>query len=208
MKVVLLANWGLGLEILKILHSLSDIDICMVVTRFNQNSADKWENAVYEFSCKQGYRTINQENISFDMLKDWIVQSETDILITHAFMRILPNNVLILPKHGTINIHPSLLPKYRGPSPTFWVLRNREKSTGLTCHYMDEGIDTGDIIYQTDIPVKPDDTVGSVIERQKTVIKELITESLSRITDSRFQPIPQISEHATYAPRPEKTDFR
>ncbi len=204
MKVILLANWGMGLEILKALHVLPDVNIFRVITRFNPNSADKWENAVYEFCCDYGYRTVIQEKISFEELRHLITDSETDLMIAHAFMRILPKEILILPKYGVINIHPSLLPKYRGPSPTFWVLRNREKITGLTCHYMDEGIDTGDIIYQTEIPVKPDDTVASIIDRQKTVVRGLIIESLSRITSDEFRPTPQVSELASYAPKPEK----
>ncbi len=201
MKVILLVNWGVGLEILKALHCLSDIEIALIVTRYIEKSRDKWDNAVYDFSCKQGYKTIQQEKISFCELKEEIEQSEIDLLISHAFMRIFPKEVFSVPKYGSINIHASLLPKYRGPSPTYWVLKNREKVTGLTCHYIDEGTDTGDIIFQVKVPVKSDDTVNSIIERQKTAVKELMIESLSRIKEPSFHPIPQISALATYAPK-------
>jgi methionyl-tRNA formyltransferase len=117
-------------------------------------------------------------------------------------MRILPKSIISLPKYGTVNIHPSLLPKYRGPSPTHWVLKNKEDRTGLTCHYMDEWLDTGGIIYQLEISVKSKDTFASILERQKMIIEELLLESITRILDHSFRPTPQASELASYAPRP------
>lgn len=202
MKVILLANWGLGLEILKVLHRLPNIGIELVVTRFIEDSADRWENVVHDFSLEQGCRTKRQETLSFSELKDEIERSETDLMITHAYMKILKRKVFSAPKYGSVNIHPSLLPKYRGPSPTCWVLKNKEHETGLTCHYIDEGVDTGDIVHRVRIPVKPDDTVSSIIERQKTVVEELMIESLARIMDDGFHPLPQDSRAGVYAPRP------
>ncbi len=203
----MLANWGLGLEVLKVLHWLSNVEIAMVVTRYCQNSCDKWDNAVYDFSRKQGYRTTVQENISFCQLRDEIVQSEIDLLISHAFMRILPKKVYSAPKYGSINIHASLLPKYRGPSPSFWVLKNREKETGLTCHYIDASIDTGDIIYQVSIPVEPQSSLESIIESQKRIVPKLLTEAMVRIADNDFSPTPQDSALASFAPRPVTMEY-
>ena len=201
MKIVLLANWGLGLEILKVLHELPNIEIHLVVTRYSEKSEDIWENAVYEFSSTAGYRTVDQDSISVHELKHEILKAKADLLIIHAVMRILPKEIFSAPRLGSINIHPSLLPAYRGPSPNQWVIRNGDEVTGLTSHFIDEGLDTGDIICQISIPVKPDDTVGSIIERQKTIVGDLIIESLARIEDTDFQPVPQTAELATYAPR-------
>ena len=130
------------------------------------------------------------------------MKSEIDLLISHAFMRILPRKVFAAPKYGSINIHPSLLPKYRGPSPTYWVLHNKENVTGLTCHFIDKYIDTGDIIHQIEIPVKSGDTIASIIERQKPLVVELLFKSFSKIRDQNFRPITQQNRLASYAPRP------
>ena len=169
---------------------MPDVEIALIITQYQKESYDPWFNVVYNFAIDQGYKTAVQKSISFDELEEMIVKLNIDLLISHAFMRILPKKVFSAPKYGSINIHPSLLPKYRGPSPTKWVIRNKEKVTGLTCHYIDEGIDTGDIIYQLEVPVESGDNIDAVIERQKMVVDQLIAASLLRITDRNFKPTP------------------
>ncbi len=151
MKIVLLANWGLGFELLKVLHRRKDIDVKLVVTQYKKESHDRWYNVVYNYSLQHNYKVVVQESISFEKLREFIVAFNIDLLVCHAYMKILPEKVFSVPKLGSINIHPSLLPKYRGPSPTYWVIKNREKVTGLTCHFIDNGIDTGNIISQRKI---------------------------------------------------------
>lgn len=204
MKVILLANWGLGLEIFQALEGHQEVDLCLVVTQFQENSADPWRNAVYDYAIRKNMRTITQADISFEDLAIEIVDNDIDLLVCHSFMRILPAEVLSKPKYkpGCINVHASLLPRYRGPSPTYWVLENGEKKTGLTCHYMDEGVDTGDIICQVEVPVFATDTIGAIIDRQKGIVKELIDESIKRLQDRAFHPFTQDHTIATYAPRP------
>ena len=154
LRIILLANWGLGLEILKFLHFRNDIDIKLVVTQYKKESRDRWYNVVYDFALQHNYKVVVQESISFEKLREFIVAFNIDLLVCHGYMKILPEKVFSAPKLGSINIHPSLLPKYRGPSPTYWVLKNREKTTGLTCHYIDEGVDTGNIIAQKEIVIE------------------------------------------------------
>ncbi len=202
MKTIILANWGIGLEIVRFLHSLPDINIELVITRHHPRSQDVWENAVYTYAKANGYRTLPEDELTLPELRDEILKRKIEVLIIHAFMRKLPPEVFSAPRYGSINIHPSLLPKYRGPSPTYWILHNREKSTGLTCHYVDDNFDTGPIIYQIEVPVFPEDTHDNLIERQKSVTGDLLRESLRRITDSSFIPISQNNSLATYAPRP------
>ena len=204
MKVLLLLNWGLGYEILKVFHKLPGVFIIMVVTRHNKDKANtcKWENIVYNFSKKHGYKTIDQERISFEDLKQIIDKNKIDLLVSHAYMKIIPKKVFMAPKLGSINIHASLLPKYRGPSPVYWLLKNKDKTTGLTCHFIDEGVDKGDIIFQKAINVEPDDNIDSIIERQKIIVEDLIVESMTRVQDPDFCAIKQSDDLATYAPRP------
>ena len=206
LKVVLLANWGLGLELLKILHLRDDIDIKLVITQYKKNVLDVWYNSVYDYSYENGYKIVKQESLLFDELQKYIAELKVDLLVTHAFMKILPKEIFSAPKYGSINIHPSLLPKHRGPSPIYWVLKNREKTTGLTCHYIDEGIDTGDIISQRKIAVESHDTVSSIIEKQKLIIEELVEELIKHLQDRTFKPIVQKEGFASYAPRPKAVE--
>ncbi len=206
LKVVLLANWGLGLELLKILHLREDLDIKLVITQYKKNVSDIWYNSVYTFAYEKGYKVVKQELLSYDVLREYIAETNIGLMITHAFMKILPKEVFAAPKYGSINVHPSLLPKYRGSSPAYWVLKNKEKETGLTCHCIDSGIDTGDIISQRKIAVEPHDAVSSIIEKQKSIIEELVEESIKRLQDRTFKPMVQKEELASYAPKPEKKE--
>lgn len=205
MRMILLLNWGLGLEILKVLHRHEESRILQVITQYAPSSPDAWHNAVYETSLSYGYDTLRQDQVSFEQMRETILKREVDLLLVHAFMKILPAQVFHAPAFGSLNIHPSLLPKYRGPSSTYWVLKNRERETGLTCHYIDEGIDTGAIICQTSVPVDPGDTVETIIEKQKLTVEPLLHEALRRIKTPAFQAIPQREEDASYAPRPSQS---
>ena len=202
LKVVLLANWGLGLELLKILHLRGDLDVKLVITQYKKNISDIWYNSVYTFACEKGYKIVKQELLSYDVLRGYIVETNIDLMITHAFMTIIPKEVFSAPKYGSINIHPSLLPKYRGPSPTYWVLKNKERETGLTSHFIDEGVDTGDIINQSNTIVRPDDTIDSIIEKQKLTLNNLVNDCIKNILDHAFRPEPQNERLSSYAPRP------
>ena len=202
MKTILMLNWGLGLQILKSFHERMDTDIVAVVTQYNPYSSDPWENCVHDYSALHGYTTLNQDSISYDDLYAIIIDQKVDLLFSHAFMRKIPDFMVKATSHGAVNIHPSLLPLYRGPSPSYWVLKNKERITGLTSHYIDDGIDTGDIIYQVEIPVNETDNFESLVDRLKGGVSELINESMLRINDRSFVPVRQNHRQSTYAPKP------
>ena len=103
--------------------------------------------------CKQNnipyfFMTKSDEN-----LKKWIEDKNPDIMIVYSMSQLLKENIFTIPKYGTINLHPALLPKYRGPNPWFWQYYNMEKKFGITLHFIDKGEDTGDIIYQEELDV-------------------------------------------------------
>ena len=206
-RIILLANWGLGLEVLRTLHYMADVTVLCVVTQYREESSDPWFNAVHDFACDKDYKIVDRHCISFSDLRDQLEQLDIDLLISHAFMHILPKEVLSVPKYGSVNIHPSLLPRYRGPSPTYWVLKNEELETGLTAHFIDEGIDTGDIITQKRLPLEKGDTVQSVIEKMKPLISGLVIETIERVLDDKFIPAQQHEDLACYAPRPNKMEL-
>lgn len=187
MNLLAMVNWGMGLEILKALEKNSLVQKLYVCTRSEPDNNDPWINQVYDYSKLKGFETFDEKNLDFNTLKSIIKDLNIDLVLCHAYMRILPKDVFTLPGKGTINIHASLLPKYRGSSPSRDVLLNNEKETGLTCHYIDEGIDTGDIIYQTGFKVHENDSVDSLIEKGKVIIPDLINESLKRINSVSFK---------------------
>jgi methionyl-tRNA formyltransferase len=123
---------------------------------------------------------------------------EPRVMVVAAFGQILRPQVLAIPPAGVINVHPSLLPKYRGASPIAGALLAGEEETGVTIMLMDEGMDTGPILRQTTVQVDPTDTTGSLEERLARVGAELLVETLPAWLEGRIEAQPQDDDRATY----------
>lgn len=122
-----------------------------------------------------------------------------DVIVVVAFGRILPSEILSIPRYGCINVHASLLPKYRGSAPIHWAVMNGEKETGITTMYMDEGMDTGDIILRETVPINDSDTVSIVHDRLALLGAQLLTKTLYLIERGEAPRLPQ-SGTPSYAP--------
>jgi methionyl-tRNA formyltransferase len=129
-----------------------------------------------------------------------------DVIAVAAFGRILPSAILTLPIKGCINVHGSLLPKYRGAAPIQWAIINGETETGITTMLMDEGMDTGPILLQEKIPIAPDDTAGSLSPRLAELGGRLLVETIARLKAGTLVPRPQDDTLATMAPLLKKED--
>lgn len=129
-----------------------------------------------------------------------------DLIAVAAFGRILPPAILSLPPKGCINVHGSLLPKYRGAGPIQWAIINGEKETGITTMLMDEGMDTGAMLLQEKIAITPDDTAGSLSPRLAELGGRLLVETLTRLKAGTVVPRPQDHPQATMAPLLKKED--
>lgn len=123
-----------------------------------------------------------------------------DAIVVVAYGKILPKEVLCIPRFGCINLHASLLPKYRGAAPIHWAVINGEQKTGVTTIYMDEGMDTGDIILQREIDILPDDTAGSVHDRLADLGASVLLHTLKLVAEGKAPRMPQNHAEATYAP--------
>lgn len=123
-----------------------------------------------------------------------------DLIIVIAFGQILPKEILDMPKFGCINVHGSLLPKYRGAAPIQWSIINGEEVTGVTTMFMDEGMDTGDMILKREIPIESRDTAGDLHDKMSIVGAELLQETLDELIRGNIRRENQNSEEATYAP--------
>jgi methionyl-tRNA formyltransferase len=129
-----------------------------------------------------------------------------DIIVVAAFGQILPWEILELPPKGCVNVHPSLLPKYRGAAPINWAIIRGETKTGVTIMLMDEGMDTGDILMQEETPVAPGETSGELHDRLAGMGADLLIKSIEMIATDTITRTPQDPCFATYAPRLKKED--
>ena len=123
-----------------------------------------------------------------------------DLIIVVAYGQILPKALLDIPKFGCVNVHVSLLPKYRGAAPINWVIINGEEKTGVTTMYMNEGLDTGDIILQSEFALSDEITAGELHDIMMEQGGELLIETIDKIKNNCAPRIPQNDEESSYAP--------
>lgn len=124
-------------------------------------------------------------------------QYEAEVFVVAAFGQILPKEILDMPKYGCINIHASLLPKYRGAAPIQWAILNGDKTTGVTIMQMGEGLDDGDILLQKEIAIESDDTGGSLFDKLAELGGEAIVEALDALEKGTLSATPQDEALAT-----------
>ncbi|MFY9202438.1 MAG: methionyl-tRNA formyltransferase, partial [Limnochordia bacterium] len=126
---------------------------------------------------------------------------EPDAIIVVAFGHKIPKAMLELPSHGCINVHASLLPKYRGAAPIHHAIMNGERVTGVTTMYLSEGWDEGDLILQAEEPILPTDTAGTLHDRLALKGAALLAETLDLLNAGTAPRVPQDHQQATYAPK-------
>ena len=127
-----------------------------------------------------------------------------DLLVVAGFSRILKEPLLGLPRLAAVNVHLSLLPRYRGPAPQYWVLANGEPVTGATIHHLDSGIDSGDIIARRELAIRPGETERTLHPRLVALAAGLLRETLPRIADGSAPRTPQDHARASYFSFPPK----
>lgn len=130
-----------------------------------------------------------------------------DVIVVVAYGKILPKSILEIPRMGCINVHGSLLPKYRGAAPIQWSIINGENETGITTMFMDEGLDTGDILLQQTTKIGENETSGELFERMSVMGAELLIKTLDKLERNELQPIKQ-SKESSYAPILSKSEAR
>ena len=139
---------------------------------------------------------------SLQILKD----IQPDIIVVAAYGKILPREILDLPLYGCVNIHASVLPKYRGAAPIHWAVVNGEKETGITIMQMDTGMDTGDILLVEKIEISASADTGEIFQKLAVTGSSLIIKALEKIEKGELNPIKQEESEATYAPVLTKED--
>ncbi|MBW4675712.1 MAG: methionyl-tRNA formyltransferase [Desmonostoc geniculatum HA4340-LM1] len=146
---------------------------------------------------------VKKDSETLSLLK----QSDADVFVVVAYGQILSSKILNMPKLGCINVHGSILPKYRGAAPIQWCLYNGEQETGITIMLMDAGMDTGAMLQIATTPIGLLDNAQDVAERLAAIGGDLLVETLLKLETKEIQPIPQDNLAATYAPLIQKQDY-
>jgi methionyl-tRNA formyltransferase len=133
---------------------------------------------------------------------------QPDLIVVVAYGQILPQSILDLPRHGCLNVHTSLLPKYRGAAPIQWAIANGDTETGVTIMKIDAGLDTGPIIAQRRTPIPAADDYATLHDRLARLGAELLVQTIPEYVAGKIQPVPQPAEGATHAPKIKKEDGR
>jgi methionyl-tRNA formyltransferase len=195
---------------LKALHK-NDQHIALVVTQPDRpkgRGRKLTPSPVKETAMNLGYPVIQPASVRTAEFMSCIEKYTPDFIVVVAFGHIIPKNILAIPKIATINVHASLLPKYRGPAPIQWAIINEEKETGVTTMLMDEGLDTGDILLSSKLKIASDDTSGTLHGRLADLGADLLIQTLNAYETGDINPAPQNHTQATYAPILKKNDGR
>ena len=161
---------------------------------------------VKECALKYGLPVFQPERIKRAEAVEELKKFPADVFVVAAFGQILSEEILTMPKYGCINIHASLLPKYRGAAPIQWCIVDGEQETGVTIMQMDAGIDTGDILFTRTVPITKEETGGSLFDKLSRAGAELIVEALPKIEAGDFTPQKQDEAQSNYARMLKKED--
>jgi methionyl-tRNA formyltransferase len=186
-----------------------DYYIIEVITQPDKKVGRKQEiipSAVKKAAVKLGLPFYQPDNIKNINAVKYIKSLKPDFIITCAYGQIIPKSILDIPKFGCINIHGSLLPKYRGASPIQYAILKGDKKTGITVMEMDEKMDEGDIISQKSIKIESNDTASSLHDKLSVLGANLLIETLPKILNKEIKYTPQNDSQATYTKILKKED--
>lgn len=164
---------------------------------------------VKQFALAQGIELLQPQKIRCNPeLENRLRALEPDAIVVVAYGRLIPPWMLALPRHGNLNLHASLLPKYRGAAPIQWAIANGETETGVTSMRIDEGLDTGDILLQESISIAPDQTSIDLSPMLAELGAQVMVRTLVLLEKGTLQATPQDADRATLAPILTKEDGR
>ncbi len=163
---------------------------------------------VKEAALAASLHVYQPETIKSDSAQEFLKRVAPDAVVIIAYGQIIPARLLTIPRLGWINLHASLLPRYRGAAPIHWAIANGETMTGLTTMQIDAGMDTGPILLQRELEIGPEETSPQLAERMREIGARLIVQSLKRFDHGEISPAPQDPSKASYAPILKKENGR
>jgi len=201
-KIVFFGTPSFALPTLKDLLEGPD-DVIAVVTQPDRRKGRGQRvspSPVKELALQHGVPVFQPEIVKEGSFLEEIRKTHPDLFVVVAYGQILPQSLLTIPKRGAVNVHASLLPKYRGAAPIAWAILKGEGVTGVTTMMMDEGMDTGAILLQAKVPVGERETGESLHDRLALLGSQLLRETVERLKAATIDPRPQDHSQATYAP--------
>jgi methionyl-tRNA formyltransferase len=184
----ILCSGHLGLQVLKQLAA--EYRISFVFTDFNSKE-------ISEFCAAKGF-PIFIGNPRKSNLEEFLSTRSCDVMLSINYLFLIEEYLINFPKKYAINVHGSLLPKYRGRTPHVWAIINNEKKTGVTAHLIDSGCDTGDILEQIEVEISTEDTGATILNKFNVLYYPLIKSVLHKIEINQIAPIPQDHSKATF----------
>ncbi|MCR5236338.1 MAG: methionyl-tRNA formyltransferase [Lachnospiraceae bacterium] len=207
MKIIFMGTPDFAVNSLEAINDAGH-EITLVVTQPDKpkgRSGALQMSDVKQCALKLGIPVYQPEKIkdpaAFDKLKEY----ECELIVVAAFGQIIPEEILKFPKYGCINVHASLLPRLRGASPIQTAILEGDAETGVTIQQMGVGLDTGDILSQSRIPIDKDDTGGSLFDKLADLGAELVVKTIEDIGEGRIRPCPQDEDKASYAKKIDKS---
>lgn len=202
MKVVFMGTPDIAVEVLNGLICSKKHEIVEVVTQPDRPRGRSGKPAfspVKEVAIKENIPVFQPEKIKLADSVEHLKSLDFDVIVVVAFGQILSKEILDMPKYGCINVHASLLPRWRGAGPIQWAILAGDEKTGVTTMQMDVGLDTGDMLLKQEIAIEPDETGGSLFDKMAKVGSSLLLETLDRVEEGTISPEPQKDEDSTYA---------
>jgi methionyl-tRNA formyltransferase len=203
MKIVFMGTAGFAVPSLKALHE-SEHDIIAVVTATDKPAGRGRKelslSPVKQYAVANEIQVFQPLNLKDPRFAGQLKSLQADLFVVVAF-RLLPEMVWSIPPKGTINLHGSLLPAYRGAAPINWAIVNGEVITGVTTFVINKDIDTGQILMQEKIDILPDDTAGTLHDRMMVAGAKVLLETVNKIAIGALSPIPQDETKVSHAPK-------
>ena len=178
-------------------------DVCLAVTQPDKpkgRGKEMQPTPVKEAAERHGIPVYQPKKIRDPQCVEELKKYQADVMVVIAFGQILPRSILELTPYGCINVHASLLPKYRGAAPIQWSILRGEKTTGVTTMYMAEGLDTGDMLMKAETEIGPDETAGELHDRLSQLGADLIVRTLDAMKAGTLTRTPQDDALSCYAP--------
>lgn len=164
------------------------------------------QSAVKEAALRLGIAVLQPEKVRAAEVVAALQAAAPDVMVVVGYGQIIPQNIIDIPRFGIINVHASLLPKYRGAGPIQWAIANGETETGVTTMQINAGLDTGGMLLKASTPIGPEENAVELGERLALLGAELLVETLSGLAAGTITPQPQNDAEATYAPILRKED--
>ena len=211
LRIIFFGTAELACPGLLALAQSSAFDVAAVVTQPDRpkgRNLNLQPSPVKAMAAQRQLALLQPERVRSEQFFQELSRLQPDLIVVAAYGQILPKQILALPRFGCLNIHASLLPKYRGAAPVQWAILNDEQETGVTLMKMDEGLDTGDILSQQATPIAAGDNAQTLLERIAALGAELLLKTVPDYVGGRLLPRRQPDEGASYARKINKEDGR